>query len=77
MYVKGDLDQALTDNIHLRGNIGVQVIHTDQSSSSTLFNEATGLPSPISDGKKFNDVLPAANIIFELPAQQSVRLGAV
>jgi iron complex outermembrane recepter protein len=76
VYVKGDLDQQLTDNIHLRGNIGVQVIHTDQSSSSTLFNEATGLPSPISDGKKFNDVLPAANIVFELPAQQSVRLGA-
>jgi len=75
-YVKADLDQALTDNIHLRGNIGVQVVHTDQSSSSTLFNEATGLPSPITDGKKFNDVLPAANIVFELPAQQTVRLGA-
>jgi iron complex outermembrane receptor protein len=75
-YVKGDLDQALTDNIHLRGNIGVQVIHTDQSSSSTLFNEATGMPSPFSDGKKYNDVLPAANIVFELPAQQAVRLGA-
>ena len=75
-YVKADLDQALTDNIHLRGNIGVQVVHTDQSSSSTLFNEATGLPSPITDGKKYNDVLPAANIVFELPAQQTVRLGA-
>jgi len=76
VYVKADLDQPLTDNIRLRGNVGVQVIHTDQSSSSTLFNEATGQPSPYSDGKTYNDVLPAANIVFELPAQQSIRLGA-
>jgi len=34
------------------------------------------MPSPITDGKKYNDVLPAANLVFELPAQQSVRLGA-
>ena len=52
-YIKGDLDQSLTDDIHLRGNIGVQVVHTDQSSSSSFFNEATGKPSPISDGKSF------------------------
>jgi iron complex outermembrane receptor protein len=75
-YIKGDLDQPLTDDIHLRGNVGVQVVHTNQSSSSSFFNEATGKPSPISDGKSFNDVLPAANLVFELPAQQSVRLGA-
>ena len=75
-YIKGDLDQPLNDDIHLRGNVGVQVVHTNQSSSSSFFNEATGKPSPISDGKSFNDVLPAANLVFELPAQQSVRLGA-
>ena len=75
-YIKGGLDQPLTDDIHLRGNVGVQVVHTNQSSSSSFFNEATGKPSPISDGKSFNDVLPAANLVFELPAQQSVRLGA-
>jgi len=75
-YIKGDLDQPLTDDIHLRGNVGVQVVNTNQSSSSSFFNEATGKPSPISDGKSFNDVLPAANLVFELPAQQSVRLGA-
>lgn len=74
-YVKGDLDQQITDAIHMRGNIGVQVVHTDQRSSSNLFNEATNTPSPISDGKTFNDVLPAANLVFELPADQTVRLG--
>ncbi len=75
-YIKGDLDESLTDDIHLRGNIGVQVVHTNQSSSSSFFNEATGKPSPISDGKSFNDVLPAANLVFQFPAQQEVRLGA-
>jgi TonB-dependent receptor len=75
-YIKGDLDESLTDDIHLRGNIGVQVVHTNQSSSSSFFNEATGKPSPISDGKSFNDVLPAANVVFQFPAQQEVRLGA-
>jgi iron complex outermembrane recepter protein len=75
VYVKGDLDQQLTDSVRLRGNIGVQVVHTDQSSTSTLFNEATNTPAPVRDGKSFNDVLPAANLVFELPAEQAVRLG--
>jgi TonB-dependent receptor len=76
VYVKGDLDQQLTSDIRLRGNIGAQVVHTDQSSSSNLFNEATNTPTPIREGKTFNDVLPAANLVFELPAQQAVRFGA-
>ncbi|HEY4974820.1 MAG TPA: TonB-dependent receptor, partial [Steroidobacteraceae bacterium] len=75
LYIKGDLNHALTDDVTLRGNIGLQLVHTDQSSSSTFFNEATNSPSPISDGKTFNDVLPAANFVFQLPAQQAVRLG--
>jgi TonB-dependent receptor len=75
VYVKGDLDQQLTDSIKLRGNIGVQVVHTDQRSSSNLFNDATNTPTPISSGKTFNDVLPAANLVFELPAEQALRLG--
>jgi TonB-dependent receptor len=75
LYIKGDLDQNLGSAIHLRGNVGVQVVHTDQRSSSTFFNEVTNTPSPFSDGKTFNDVLPAANLVFELPAEQAVRLG--
>jgi iron complex outermembrane recepter protein len=76
LYVKGDLKQQLTENISLRGNLGFQVVHTDQSSSSTFFNEVTGTPSPIHDGKTFNDVLPAANFVFTLPAEQLLRLSA-
>ena len=75
LYLKGDLNHELSSSISLKGNIGVQIVHTDQSSSSTFFNEVTGTPSPIRDGKKFNDVLPAANFVLELPAQQALRLG--
>jgi TonB-dependent receptor len=82
-YLKGNLNHELSSSVTLRGNIGVQVVHTDQSSSSTFFNEsvnpATKQPfgaTPISDGKKYNDVLPAANLVFELPAQQLLRFSA-
>lgn len=82
-YLKGNLNHQLSSSVTLRGNIGVQVVHTDQSSNSMYFNEvnnpATGMPigaSPISDGKKYNDVLPAANLVFELPAQQLLRISA-
>jgi len=75
LFVRGDLKHELTDSIGLRGNIGFQLVHTDQSSSSTFFNEVTGTPSPIHDGKTFNDVLPAANLVFTLPAEQVLRFS--
>ena len=74
-YVKGDLNKELSSSVTLKGNLGVQFVHTNQSSNSTLFNEATNTPEPITDGKSYNDVLPAANLVFQLPAQQAVRLG--
>jgi iron complex outermembrane receptor protein len=83
LYLKGDLNHALSPSVTLRGNIGVQLVHTDQSSSSTFFNETTNPAThqafgatPISDGKKYNDVLPAMNLVFELPAQQLLRFSA-
>jgi len=74
-FVKGDLDHQLSSNVTLKGNIGLQIVHTDQSSSSTQFIEATNTAQPISYGKKFNDILPAANLVFQLPDQQSVRFS--
>jgi TonB-dependent receptor len=74
-YFKTDLNHEFSPAVTLKGNVGVQVVHTQQSSSSTFFNEATNSPSPINDGKNFNDVLPAANLVFELPYQQALRLG--
>ncbi|MDE1921997.1 MAG: TonB-dependent receptor [Gammaproteobacteria bacterium] len=75
VYVKGNLDHDLSDSVTLRGNVGLQVVHTDQSSSSQYFDEAAGIPRPITGGKTYNDVLPAVNLVFGLPAQQDVRVG--
>ncbi len=75
LYLKGDLNHQLSSSVTLKGNVGLQLVHTEQSSSSTFFNEVTNAPSPFTDGKSFNDVLPAANFVFELPYQQALRLG--
>jgi iron complex outermembrane recepter protein len=79
-YLKGDLNHEFSSDLTLRGNIGLQFIHTNQSSSSYLFNPAlTGTPAgdliPFSLGKSYNDVLPAMNLIFVLPNQQDVRFS--
>jgi len=76
VYIKGDLDHPLSPDVTLRGNIGLQVIHTDQSSTSFSYNEATQSSMPIGGGKTYNDVLPSMNLVFEFPAQQLLRFSA-
>ncbi|HLJ36835.1 MAG TPA: TonB-dependent receptor [Steroidobacteraceae bacterium] len=76
LYVKGDLNHPLSPDVTLRGNIGLQVIHTQQSSTSFSYDEATQSSVPIEGGKSYNDVLPAMNLVFELPAQQLLRFSA-
>ncbi len=75
LYVMGNLNHDISEDVTLRGNIGVQLLHTDQSSSSNYFDEAAQMPRPITKGKKYNDVLPAVNLVFQLPAQQQFRVG--
>jgi len=79
-YFKGDLNHEFSSDLTMRGNIGLQLVHTNQSSSSYIFNPAlTGTPQgdlvPFSLGKSYNDVLPAMNLIFVLPQQQDVRFS--
>ena len=73
-FVKANLDRALTDSIQLKGNIGVQLVETDQSSQA-LTRVGGNSVTPFEDGKKYSDVLPAINLAFLLPAQQAVRVG--
>lgn len=72
-YVRGTLDHALTDSVTLKGNIGVQVVRTDQSSSAIARSNGQNLP--FTNGKKFTDVLPAINLAFQFSEQQAVRVG--
>jgi iron complex outermembrane receptor protein len=71
-YIMAKLEHELSADVNLRGNVGVQVVHTQQSSDSNAFVTAA---VPIHDGTNYNDVLPSANLVFGFPASQKLRLG--
>ena len=72
-YVRADLDHQLSSSVMLRGNVGLQIQHTDQTSTGIVgYN---GSVSPISVGKTYNDVLPQLNLAFELPNDEIVRFA--
>ena len=77
-FLKGNLD-ATTFGVPMRGNIGLQVVRTDQSSQSnywdaTLNNNAGGV-KPIEGGKTYTDYLPSMNLSWSLPGEQTVRFA--
>jgi iron complex outermembrane recepter protein len=71
-YIMAKLDHDLSAEVNLRGNVGVQVVHTEQSSDSNAFITAA---VPIHDGTSYNDVLPSVNLVFGFPSNQKLRLG--
>lgn len=71
-FLQGNLDADLS-GISLRGNVGVQVVHTDQSSDA--FKSVAGVQSPYTDGKTMTDVLPSMNLVFGLADDQFVRVA--
>ena len=81
LYVKSNVDTTL-GGAPLRGNVGLQVINTDQSSSGfragvgsgvVLTNPAGGLST---DGTKFTDFLPSVSLAADLGSGNVVRFGA-
>ncbi len=77
-YIMAKLDHELSADVNLRGNLGVQVVHTQQSSSSNAFVSSGPIGVgvvPIEDGKTYNDVLPSANLVFSFPSYQKLRVG--
>ncbi|MDH0867310.1 TonB-dependent receptor [Mitsuaria sp. GD03876] len=78
VFLKGNIDST-TFGIPVRGNLGLQVVHTDQSSQSnywdaTLNNGAGGV-KPIDGGKTYTDYLPSLNLVWSLPGEQTVRFA--
>ncbi|GAB3056790.1 TonB-dependent receptor [Stenotrophomonas tumulicola] len=65
--------------VGVRGNIGVQMQHTDQSSQSSYFDSSRPAGQnvlPIDAGKTYNDWLPSLNLAFMFPHQQTLRFAA-
>lgn len=76
-FVRANIDTEW-GSVPVRGNIGVQVQHVDQSSTSRYWDSTQPEGSniqPIERGKTYTDVLPSMNLAFSLPADQTLRVG--
>lgn len=76
LYLMADLD-AMLGTVPLNGNIGVQLVHTDQSSEGLAGNNNNGVITlqEIKRGDKYWEILPSANLIFDVAANHKVRVG--
>lgn len=77
-FTQLNLDHQLSF-AHLRGNIGVQLKDVDQSSTSNYFDNAAAPGSQVKinkDGKTYTNILPSANLVFDLENQYVVRVAA-
>ncbi len=78
-WLKANLDTELGDNVTLRGNIGVQMQHTDQSSNANYWDStqpAGNEVQPYEAGKTYNDWLPSMNLVFGFAHDQTLRFAA-
>jgi iron complex outermembrane receptor protein len=76
-FVQMNIDQKV-GNIPLTGNIGIQAIHTDQTSKGL---SATGTGNfakylPANGGAKYWDILPSMNLNFQIGEGRFLRLSA-
>ncbi|MBB5518735.1 TonB-dependent receptor [Amphiplicatus metriothermophilus] len=78
-YVMGDLEGD-----RWRGNIGVRVVATDQTSSGFIQNatgpgqvsNAFGVFLPVTEKRSYTDILPSANFVYDVTDTFLVRIAA-
>jgi iron complex outermembrane recepter protein len=79
LFTKADLDTQLF-GLPMRGNVGLQLVRSDQSSTAPVVGRTGGdsIGSFVTrtDGKTYTDLLPTANLIFDLSGDQILRVGA-
>lgn len=80
LFGKLDIDSKL-GSLPVRGNVGVQWVSTDQSSTAYSVDKNGGTndgnrpTAPFTDGKQYSDFLPSMNLHADLGGQQALRLG--
>ena len=75
-YIRTDLAGDL-GSIPFDGNVGVQLVFTDQSSDGFESNGGIGAQvTPVSQGDEYAHILPSATFNFELTPDLKLRLGA-
>ncbi len=62
--------------VPLKGNIGIQAVSVDQSSTGNESFEGNPLGREVEDGLNYTDFLPSLNLSFGLPWDQFIRVGA-
>ena len=72
-FAKLDIDTRL-GSVQVRGNVGVQFVHTDQSSHG--FSRLGGTVSDTTRGTTYDDVLPSLNLVFDAGRGYIARFGA-
>jgi iron complex outermembrane recepter protein len=73
LYARADLDTELM-GIPVRGNFGVQMIRTDQSSTAAVVDTTKqGQFTLRTAGKTYTDFLPSLNLVFELGGDQMLK----
>jgi iron complex outermembrane recepter protein len=75
-FVKLDFDGDLGSGFSLKGNAGLQIVNTDQSSNATAVGSDPRVQVPVTDGAKYTDYLPSLNLALFMPGDQVLRLGA-
>ena len=73
-YIQANIDTQLFGG-DLTGNIGVQAINTDQSSTGPTFNNNT-FAGNRTLGANYWDVLPSINLSLRLPSNTVIRFAA-
>lgn len=73
-FFKLDVDSNL-GRVPVTGNLGFQIVATEQSSEGTLAAGNPATPVPTSGGDDYVDMLPSLNLNFEVFDNTFVRLG--
>jgi len=76
-YIRANIDTEW-GSVGVRGNVGVQLQHADQSSASNVWDHTQPAGSEIrrfEAGKTYTDVLPSMNLAFMLANDQTVRVA--
>jgi iron complex outermembrane receptor protein len=78
-FLKLDIDSKL-GTVQVRGNLGIQVVHTKQASDGYAWNQdpillPDGAVVPVHGGAAYNDVLPSLNLVFDLKTDLILRFG--
>jgi len=80
-FAMANLDADIGRNIVLKGNFGLQVVNTDQTSEGSgveVVDDGSGTVNtvPLSGGASYTEYLPSINLVFDIGQSHQVRAAA-